>query len=300
MALVIETTSSVTSNNADNLTITKPTGVAVGDLLIVIAAGAPSAGNYATVTGFTASIQNQAEGLTIPSTAFLYKVADAGDVAASNYTIGLGGANSLGAAVMLRISGWVAGNPVYSSSAGSVINQDVASEVLTQTGLSLARPTAQIMFLFGCATGNEYSTFATYSATSSDANPSWTELAEIDFATNTSTVLGTLFVAYAQTSNTSNVTAYAITRTASTAFSGESSAYSLAIVCEPISKTGTNTLLSVSPTTFLNTGVVVGTAGTNTLLAVSPTMLDQSGRGETPTVWTPEVKTATTWTPEIK
>jgi len=29
-------------------------------------------------------------------------------------------------------------------------------------------------------------------------------------------------------------------------------------------------------------------------------MFSQSGRGETPTVWTPEVKTATTWTPEIK
>ena len=38
--------------------------------------------------------------------------------------------------------------------------------------------------------------------------------------------------------------------------------------------------------------------GSNTLLSVSPTMLSQSGSGSTQTQWQAETKTTTTWTKE--
>jgi hypothetical protein len=59
--------------------------------------------------------------------------------------------------------------------------------------------------------------------------------------------------------------------------------------------TGTNTLLSVSPTIFSNTGVEVGGTGTNTLLEVEPEIFEQSGRGEQRTVWVNESKPTTNW-----
>jgi len=57
-----------------------------------------------------------------------------------------------------------------------------------------------------------------------------------------------------------------------------------------INATGTNALLSVSPTHLTQNGVA-GATGTNNLLSVSPTIQTQNGSGGTSTVWTNETKT---------
>ena len=303
MALVVESTSTASTSNADSLTITKPTGVQVGDLLILVASGSNQ--GLPSCSGFTVGVekfQDNSGGLIDTGLSLLWRVADSTDVAASNYTVNNTGTTTSGAASMLRVSGWTSGNPMYqSASTGSSV--DAASYTVSATGLSLSRPYPQLLIAAVMHQGDaSNANYSNYTITSSDSNPSWTELQDVDFEiANGINGTCTLAVAYALSSNTSNITGYSIDATSSTAGDPDAYASVLAVIVEPAAATGTNALLEVTQdVTFPNTAVEVGTTGTNTLLEIEPELFDQSGSATAPTQWTNETKGSTTWINETK
>lgn len=291
MALVVESTSTVTAANASTLVITKPTGVAVGDLLI-IASGGIGLSSVPACTGFTSGVtkvQDNAGTAADLNIILLYRIADASDVSASNYTITGYGTSGAGNAAMLRISGCSTINPFYASASDGG-SMDVASATTSQTGLTIALPSNQLLISLTCFYSSSgtlsTATFGTYSVTSADANPSWTEVFDQIADVGGSTAKYCIGVAYANRTVTSTITGYSTTITSDINGDADGFASILAVIAEPVGATGTNALLSVSPTIFTNTAVEVGTIGTNTLLSVSPTMNTQSGEATVPSVWT--------------
>ena len=251
--------------------ITKPTGLAVGDVLLAIVV-AEETEDLAAPAGWT-SVDARGTATYAKAAAFI-KTADASDVAASNFTFT--GTN-------------IRGGILYRTTGGAI------SKVGWWTSPSFIPPVGSTshVFVFSFAGDNSGRT-VTYSGYSvaGGATPVFTERLDSSEATGLTTCFGIADGAY---NSSATLTGYGVS------LSGGIDENLTALIVLPAQADGqgTNALHSVSPTHFAQAGVA-GTAGTNTLLAVSPTMLDQSGRGETPTVWTPKVKTATTWTPEIK
>lgn len=292
MALVVASTSTASANNAATLTITKPTGVAEGDLLL-IAIAQPSAGANPTSTGFTICAQKQQNnsGASPDATVtLLYKIATAADVSASNYTIDDNyGASSMGVASMLRVTGWTTGNPVYTSSGTGGIADPVTAA--TQTGLSLTRPSSSLMLLITGFHSDDSptssATFSGYSVTSGESNPTWTEVQDEQVDITTSLANLAIGVAYANSTSTSTVTGCGVTISSDTGGGADAYASLLAIINEPVGASGTNSLLvNQTHNFFSEAGVQVGTTGTNALHSVSPTLNTQSGEGGISTVWT--------------
>lgn len=308
MALAVASTSTVTGSSADTLVITKPSGVTVGDLLVIVASGEHDGNNglgnsQIACSGFTKQLSPSREAnnsntdLNLGSV-LLWKIADSGDVSASNYTITLAGSESLGLACMFRITGWTSGNPVYSS--------HTSNSSISPSSLSLGRPSSQLLIMCVARKDDDEGwSFGSYSVTSGDSNPTWTEVQDTYTTVNNTTDARRVShgVAYAITSSTSAITAYSATATdLNVGTNGTASDISfLAVICEPADATGTNNLHSVEPVIFGNTSAVVGTAGTNALHEPSPEFFDQSGSGTAPTQWTNEAKpTDTSWTNESK
>ena len=304
MALVVESSASA-SSTATSVTVTKPTGVAIGNLLMIFAAGGPTR-NYAS-TGFTEiydEFYDGPGGIDDSGLQVFYKIADSGDVAASNYSVTGGGSAEGSVVAMVRISGWDTGNPIYQSDHGGFTNS--TSGTFTRSGLSLPRVSQNLMFMvmtsYDADDSDYYGDATTLTVTSSDTNPSWTEVCNIKAVTNASTGVSakSMTIGYAATTGSTTVTGFSFAYTEYDNDEGAGGFGGLLILNQPEDASGTNTLHTATPIVFNNAGVDVGGNGTNVLLEPIPDMFSQSGRDETPTVWTPEVKTPATWTPELK
>lgn len=301
MALVVESTSSNSGSGAASIAVTAPTGITTGDLLLYIASG------YDTITlpsGFTSIASwNDGTGVARGSTyhAIGYKIAVLADESAGSYTCTYATSDGGGAAAMLRVSGWTAGNPLYSSSTtGSSFGTSGEPSSLGASSLSLIRPGGQLMIIVnGFGTDNNTATFSTssYSITSSDSNPTWTELIDVSYTANgdVDTAAKGFSVAYAVTTDTSTVTAYSFNITESSS-TGVAYAHGFFMFVEPTNATGTHSLLEPTTTLFGESAVEVGGVGSNTLFEPSTTFFEETSITTSPTQWTEEDAPTTTWT----
>jgi len=288
MALVVETTSTVTNST----TITKPTSVVAGDLLVLVIGSSGSftrPGIFPTVTGFTTAVTalgGVANGSLNPnsSSTLLWRIATASDVSASNYTM-----SQTSSASMFRISGWTSASPIFSSSffesAGSITTLS-----LTET---LTRPNPQLLIMCGTAEIASSRTTSTYQITSADSNPSWTEVQDVNFTLDSRDKVQA--VAYANSSNTSNITNWGLTFSGSTATAASGF---LVVIIEPQNASSNVSFLPVVSS-------IEGLVATNSVTinithnAVIPTINGVNARANNP-VWTDQIKPPATWTPETK
>ena len=282
MSLVVASTSTVATNNAADLTITKPSGVAVGDLLVIMAA-AEHDGNDGlgdariTCSGFTEGVQAAREGnnsntdLNV-SCALLWKIADSGDVSASNYTISdENGTEGLGIAVMLRITGWTSGNPIWAS-------RGTNTSYIETTGLTLSRPYPQLLLMMSAIKQDteEYN-FASPAIYSASSNPTWTEVYDNWVTVNASSdgrVISAAFY-YANSSDTTTITGYETV--ASTIAGGGSTGSAsgvglIAVIVEPTNVTTDVSHLAITPTLEGVTASQVNVVTDLSHLAVIPTL----------------------------
>ena len=281
MALVVQSTSTGTG------TITKPSGVALGDLL-VLKVGKTSNGatppTPGTSTGFTEAIQQISEsnpGLGISRNSgitFLWRIATSSDVSASNYSV------SGDFSVMYRISGWVQGNPVFKFASGQNTSDD---DITIDEVVDLSRPTPSLALMAGQNHNNtaDPADFSLYTITSGESNPTWTEVRDSNY----------MFSAYAQTSNLTNVTRYGFARNEGEA-ANSALAYFIAIICEPAADN------AVQSTQVQTVAVAVPNSGTNsntalsTQLPVNTVVLASKGKGQQEsTPWRNQDKPATNW-----
>lgn len=165
-------------NPSYTTTITKPTGLAVGDLMVAFINGTNgTSGSPSTVpSGFTLG-RSQAYGFgTRNNFSTYYKIAASGDVAASNFTWGnsVTGGGSIGG-TLFRITGALANiDQSTSNDAGNTSSPAIGPITPTYPNSLL---------LFGVATDATSGSVAVGSYAIATSNPTWTE--QVDTQTST-------------------------------------------------------------------------------------------------------------------
>ena len=306
MAIAVASTSTVVGNDQDSLTITAPTGIAAGDKL-VIAVAAGSLDNVITSTGFTESFSYQFNAFGVGEDGgftVLYKTAVGADESATNYTISNTNTGRLGAAVMLRITGLNAGDPVFAFDTGAV--NIPANTVDVSESFTASRPTDSIMCILATMFGDNTSageiSFTNYSVTSGESNPSWTEVLDEDqFDTGgANNYYGAMGFAYANSTNNTDITGYGFRyQEVSSLDDSYQGIYAFFTIQEPASASGSNVLVTTDTTLFSASGTT-GATGTTELLTTTTETFTASGQGRRSTTWTNETRPSTTWNNEPK
>lgn len=176
MAVTVQSVSSVArATLTTTITVTKPTGLDVGDLMVVHLSRSDNDQNSRTwsLAGWTTATDTQGNDTGIGSSgiAALYKIADSSDVAAANFTFTVSSAADLIAGVIYRISGHSISAPINASSGVFVNNDETPSLANTIT------PTFADCLLLMLV--HHYAGSSTIKVTSDYAiatdNPTWTE-----------------------------------------------------------------------------------------------------------------------------
>ena len=116
--VAVASTSTKAYASGSTITINKPTGLAVGDLMVAFVHKIDGDVGTCTLTGWTAIDSYDDTSATGDYMFSLSKIADSADVAASNFTFTLGETKSTGGAI-LRITGFNNINPVNTFAHGN-------------------------------------------------------------------------------------------------------------------------------------------------------------------------------------
>lgn len=170
----VSTASWQTVTNGNSLTITKPTGLAVGDVMVshlsAVITGSANADGWNTPSGWTLLLNTDSSGNANSSAGMyvFYKVADSGDVAASNFSFVKNGNNST------RVVG-----SLYRVSGVAVVTGTIATTNTdsTPTFTNTITPNANSLLLFLTTVSEPSPVSGSVSgfAITTD-NPSWTEV----------------------------------------------------------------------------------------------------------------------------
>lgn len=154
-----------------SVTITKPTSLAVGDLLVAhLMAQGSSVGAFTVPSGWAEDINRVTAGSVGDDCRLqvLTKVAEAADVAASNFTFTISAADRTGGGLS-RVT-----NYGKKSGSGSVIQEDSVTTPVVVTGFTPDRADCLFM-VFTAIVGSGGSTPSLTSVSMATNNPSWTE-----------------------------------------------------------------------------------------------------------------------------
>lgn len=286
MAIVVESTSTASASNSASVVINKPTGVQVGDILLLAVSGAGLTTAYCT--GFTVAVnrqQNNPSGINDASITLLYRTADASDVSASNYTVvSYSSTKGTGACVMMRVSGLNPGNPVTGYVTSASYSDGATYNPGYPEGMTpIPRPAAQTLMVMAVVHvgDSNYASYSNYDVVSGEANPTWTELLDVDFGLEDNFYKCTFAVAYAFSTSTSDITAYNIDAASETTGDPDGFASFLAVIGLPQNAPGTAALLQGTPT-FPAPTSGGGTSGTAALLTTTPSVQAPTSEVTTP------------------
>lgn len=204
MAVVVESTASATNNGGSSLTITKPTGLAEGDLLVFVGSLYDSADTIDTKSGWTLEVSNTA--LSMEGN-IQTKIADASDVAASNFTFTTSAAASALSGALLRVTSGAI-NELFSTDADSNGSPADTSVYSFSTTLSPTYDGALFIAIYSGKDGNSGAQ-TTGSYTCSDGTITWTEL--FDNGIDLGTADPSLSAAYGIQSSATALTTYGAT-----------------------------------------------------------------------------------------
>lgn len=248
---------------SSSASINVPSGTQDGDILLLVA------GSFTTtpslVSGFT-NIANIQTG-SVSGTRSMYRVASSEP---ASYTVTFADANG-GAAAMFRLTGDV------TNLFRSDTEEDEASTDTT------TKPSPSLLVMFGHSRDNIGA--SAYQITHGGSNPTWTELLDISATTPDQA----FFVAYATTTDTSNITAWQYTESVSAINTAQ-----LVVVLSTQNVTATTSHLAVSPA-FYDTAASVGVTATNTHLTIVPDINTLSAKSYNNGAISNEAKPSTTW-----
>lgn len=166
MAATIASYNTANPGNGVNVTVTKPTGLAVGDLMIFHYAFNDATDTASSMFGWTHEVSNYGGTL---KTGLFWKIAESSDVSASDFTLGFSGTvgNPLGA--ILRITNYNSTNLLNE-------NKDTGANGDSTLAMSVTPTTVNNLLLMFIA-NSEAESISNY-AIATD-NPTWTELYDI-------------------------------------------------------------------------------------------------------------------------
>lgn len=152
-----------------SITITKPTGLASGDLMVAIIHKRDGNLSTCSLTGWTNVVSYDDSANTGDYIYALYKVADSADAAASNFTFTLGETKVTGGAIM-RVTDFNTISIISQNNSGSD-----SSNNTNQIFSNAITPTENGIIIMGIML-DQSTTQSTYSITND--NPSWTEIVD--------------------------------------------------------------------------------------------------------------------------
>ncbi len=278
VAAVTYESSNTTAIAEGAITITKPTGLAVGDAMFVFLAfsntdATPTPSGWTLVRNTSTDFNASTDG------AIFYKIATSGDVAASNFSFDVTDTTGSLTGTLVRVSGV---NQTLPFESVSVATQNANTTARSHT-VSVT-PTNATSIIFAFCSHLEQGALGPYSSTGS---PTWTELSEqVAFSNNR------VSVAYAPYTGTTTITNFSFT--AAQSASGDLSDVILFVVKTGINSTDDNSFSSVGPSFFTQNGVA-DSIDSASFMEYSPSFFTQSGNVTTPTIWTNETKPSTTW-----
>lgn len=283
---VIESSTTATGANVASLTLTKPTGLAVGNLMVAIVALTDQFNNssdWAATTGWTLStFSTPNDPSLLTRTAVYTKVADASDVAAASFAFAVAPNAFTASGCLVRISGQSSSPVVASESDASGTATSAPSFV---TALSATNPNSIVFMSFAGRDLNV--TTSSVSGYASTPSLTWTELADIPRVSGADGIIhGIAYATYDGTLITN--------RSAIFSESAEDPASSIIAIGGTVDVSGTSPFFSNTPT-FFATSEASGVTANNALTVVSPTFFDPIAKTKQPQVWTNETKPTTTW-----
>lgn len=271
MALAVPSTANTGYTASGSVTIAKPASLAVGELLLaVLTADDSTDSTINTLSGWTL-VQSQTYSSADNSVNVQYKVADAGDVAASDFTFTTtAGTSRIGGAI-LRITG----NTPTSCVEVILTNFNDTADSATVSVSGSATPTFDgsllVMVLAGTLTGAGTGTVGTYVINGS--NPTWTEV--LDTSVDSGTRDPISGAAYATLDTTREITSFGATLSAVRADHG-----AILVAVKPL----LNVTVTPDPITLsgsIQAPVIAGGAN------ISPATVTLSSTLNSPTVATP-------------
>lgn len=268
MAVELASLATTSHSNTTLLTITKPSGLAVGDLMICHYEHTDTVDTIQTLSGWTHEVANVNIGTTY--TGLQWKVADSSDVAASQFQWNATGTMRV-AGALLRITGY-SSSDLLNDNRATVSNSNSPSFANTVTPGST--DSLMLMFLVaGSLGGGTPPTFASY-AIATD-NPTWTEQYDIVDGTTSELALATAPRSAATATGNSSVT-----------IGNDGATDSLCILVSiPVSVDATASVSSLTLTATITTPVAIGSANaTTTSLSLTATINTLTVSTPTPSV----------------
>ena len=286
---VVQTSAQTSSNtNASSVVITKPTGLAVGDLMVAFVGfmhTGSSGQSVSTPSGWT-SLQQVNENRVV--FAAYYKVADSADVAASNFTFSFSTTVDQSGGSILRIDNFVSSNIIGTSEVDSETSP--ADAVISHTAASTPL-SANTLYLLGFGYGNR-STGAAFTASSYTITPSVTLTEAVDTSVQEGGGAGLAFgiaVAYGSIERTSQITEYGVTLSQTP---NRAEVSILILINGSYSVSTDVSHLAITPTIEGITASSVNVATDVSHLAVIPTIAGVTTIATAPTQWTNQTKPA--------
>lgn len=275
MAIAIPTVGSATFGLSASCVITKPTSLAVGDIMIAHMGFADAFTNATSVTPPSGWTQIYFKSNGNLQSYYAWKVADSSDAAATNFTFTSNASGSplpLSQGYILRITGGRSATLIYASSSNTGTSSTASSTTITPTA-----PNSLILFLINEAGGSTLTGTSGYAMVTD--NPSWTEL--YDNVNNNGSNYSAIVCGYALR------TAVTATGTISATISASETWNAVAIAIEP-------------PQNFTATDTF-GLADSFPKMSLEIKVRDTLGLTDESSVeksrsWTNTSKTSTTWT----
>lgn len=289
MAFSVASTASNSVSTGTSVTINKPSGLAVGDLMIAVVSAQGGSVTVDTLSGWTsADFENGSNNYT----KIQYKIADSSDVSASNFTFTSAFSVNLMGGTIMRVTGHATSSIVDVSDSQNY-NSTATTGISFSQSLTIAFDGSLIVMGFcGSVQGvSGAGSIGTYVA--SDGTLSWTETH--DYGEDDGTADPIIGGAYAIQATKANLSSYGATLSLSRQVHT-----GVIVVFKPtINASGTAALHSADADFFTPTASA-GTTGTNALLQADADTFAPTAKGTSPTQWTPGSKPTTTWTPQSK
>lgn len=275
---VIASSSTNTGASVSSLVITKPTGLASGDLMVAMLALYDISDNnrsWSTPTGWTlATNSSTGVGTELVRTASFYKVADSGDASATNFTFSVSGSVGYVSGYLSRVTG-ANSTPIPVSES----DEDGSLGSTTVSYTTALTPTISDSLVLTSFAGSDSSAgVETVSSYSSSPSATWTERADIGVVSGTDGLVHG--VASTDYSGMSMITS----RSAVFSQSANDAASSIVVISGFIDASGTNDLLTPTVSFYAPNGSA-GEAGTTELFTTSSSVFSSAGTVQTPSGW---------------
>lgn len=276
---VVQNTQTNFATASSSVVVTKPTGLSVGDLLVAEIGFYQSGGSrtITTPTGFTERTKSDGASTGV---GIYTKVADSGDVAASNFTFQVSSAADCLGASLSRIDN-------YSSVGSSESDSDTGGGTSASYTTAIT-PTVSDNLILMAFVGSDgtYTGTPTVSGYATTPSETFTEIADVGVKNGAN--IGLAFgVATANNTGLDQITNRSVNFNDTVA---DRKASSIIIIEGIINGAGTAGLL-VADADFFAPTASSGTSGTAALHSADADFFSQSVDVTNPTVWTPITKT---------